>query len=66
MPNAEIERLKLAAQIEILERNVADLELQLENSYSKIRMMQDKLHDCERKLARMESLYGTIDEESME
>ena len=48
MPNSELERQKLLAQIEILERNVADQEQMLRTAYAKLREAQDQLYDCNR------------------
>ena len=66
MPNAELERLKLVAQIEILEQNVADLEKRLANAYNRLRELDGQLHEYKRRLSVMESLYGVIDETAMD
>ena len=50
MPNAELERLKLAAQIEILERNVADLEKQVAYLQERLKEAQSRLYDCSKQL----------------
>ena len=50
MPNAEIERLKLVAQVEILERNVAELELQVAYLQDRLMEAQSQLYDCSKKL----------------
>ena len=50
MPNPELERLKLVAQVEILERNVADLEKQVSYLEDRLRTVQGQLYDCSRKL----------------
>ncbi len=48
MPNAEIERLKLVEKVNILERNVADLEKQLYDAYNRICELQSELVDSQR------------------
>ena len=50
MPNPEIERLKLVAQVEILERNVAELELQVAYLRDRLMEAQGQLYDCSQKL----------------
>lgn len=50
MPNAEIERLKLVEKVNILERNVADLEKQVVYLQDRLREAQDQMYDCSKKL----------------
>ena len=63
MPNAELERLKLAAQIEILERNVADLEKQVAYLQERLMEAQGQLYDCSKQLDSYK-LKSKVDDET--
>ena len=63
MPNAELERLKLVAQIEILERNVADLEKQIAYLENRLMTIQDQLYDCSKQLDSYK-LKSKVDDET--
>ena len=45
MPNPEIERLKLVDKVEILERNVAELEKQVAYLQARLHKAQGQLYD---------------------